>query len=151
MNNRTKIVIALLVLLNIVLMAFLYFGNPNRSNHKSPKEIIIEKLDFDESQIKEYRTLILEDRNIIMSLQKEIRVNKIILYKEFINESEVFKDSIINLIGDNFEEMEQAHIIHFSNIKKICKEEQKEKFNELSTQFHKIFSPHNRRPKKRRN
>ena len=100
-------------------MAFLYFGNPNRSNHKSPKEIIIEKLDFDESQIKEYRTLILEDRNTIMSLQKEIRVNKIILYKEFINESQVFKDSIINLIGDKFEEMEQAHIIHFSNIKKI--------------------------------
>ena len=57
-------------------MAFLYFGNPNRSNHKSPKEIIIEKLDFDESQIKEYRTLILEDRKTIMSLQKEISERK---------------------------------------------------------------------------
>lgn len=132
-------------------MAFLYFGNPNRGNHKLPKEIIIDKLDFDESQIKEYKTLILEDRTAITSLQKEIRANKTILYQGFVDESQGFKDSLINLIGDKFEEMEQAHIIHFSNIKKICKEGQKEKFNELSTQFQKIFSPHNRRQKRRRN
>jgi hypothetical protein len=150
MNNRTKIVIALLVLLNIVLITFLYFGKPNRRNHKAPKEIIIEKLGFDKSQIEEYKGLIIEHHNKTRSLRNDIKRSKTNLYKGIVNENSLFNDSIINIIGGKFEELEQAHYDHFLGIKDICKEDQKGKFNELSTQFHKIFAPQKRGPKRRK-
>lgn len=149
MNNKTKTVLALLVLLNIVLMVFLYLGKPERGNHKSPQKVIIEKLGLDDNQVKEYEALITEHQEATISLSEEIKVNKTALYQGIANNNKSFIDSIIDLLGVNFKEMEQTHFNHFLEIKNLCKEEQKENFFKLSKELPRIFSPHKRRPRRR--
>ena len=141
MNSKIKTVIAILVLLNIVLMAFLYLGRPNRGMHHSPKMMIVEKLGFDESQTQEFEALISEHQVEINSLQNKVRENKTLLYKGIANNNKTYNDSIISLIGKKFEEIEQVHYKHFLGIKKICKADQKVKFDELAKEFNQLFGP----------
>lgn len=149
MNKKAKITIGLLVLLNLVLITFLYLGKPKHTNHKMPKDVIIEKLGFDESQQEEFKYLIIEHKKKAKNLQDEIAQNKTILYQEINNNKSSFNDSINRLIGDKFEELEKIHYNHFLGIKNICREDQKGKFQDLTEQLQTIFSPPNKR--RRRN
>lgn len=141
MNKKAKITIALLVLLNLVLMTFLYLGKPNPPKHKQPKDIIIEKLGFDKSQKEEFKTLIIEHRKNVKNLQDEIAHYKTILYQEINKNKTNINDSISAIIGLKFQELEKVHFNHFLEIKNICKEEQKEKFQDLTKHLQTIFRP----------
>lgn len=148
MNKKAKITIGLLVFLNLVLMAFLFFGKPKHPKHKAPKDIIIEKLNFDKNQQEDFKLLIVDHSTKAKELQNQIANYKTQLYKE-INYSTKYNDSISRLIGEKFEELEKLHYNHFIGIKNICREDQKESFKDLAEQLHTIFRPAKRKGRRK--
>ena len=155
--DKTKLltfsVIALL-LLNLGTLSFLFLTNPN-GNHPhgtpnfkggpEPKEIIIEKLNFDSNQIAQYEKLIQVHRKEISSIEDEIRKTKEELYFQLHENSinNATKDSLIDALAAYQKQIENIHFKHFQDIKKLCKKEQLDDFNALTEELSRLFSkPH---------
>lgn len=152
--DKTKLltfaVIALL-LLNLGTLSFLFLTNPNGnhphgdSNFKGraePKEIIIEKLNFDSKQKSEYEKLIQVHRKEISSIEDEIRKTKEELYLQLHENTtnNTTKDSLINALATYQKQIEITHFKHFQDIKKLCKKEQLDDFNALTEELSRLFS-----------
>lgn len=145
MSKLTKIAILFLILLNLVLATFLYMGKPKRGNKKIPKEIIEHQLGFDESQKQQFQELIEVHRKMMKKTHREIRMNKKKLYENLAQEKPTMNDSISNEIAKSFKKIEALHFNHFMDIKNLCNEEQKEKFNQMIGEFESIFAPRRNR------
>jgi len=151
--NKTKVlgfaVIALLVL-NFGILAFLFLSKNNDGprGKKMPREIVIEKLHFDESQIVEYDKTIKLHQETIRSIDDSIRNTRNELYKllnsETIDSSK--RDSLYLKFADFQKQIETTHFNHFLEIKKLCKKEQLTDFNNLTEELSKIFN-NRRKPK----
>lgn len=150
--NKTKLlsvaVIALLVL-NFVILGFLFLSKKHKPNRrKMPREIVIEKLHFDENQIVEYEKIIKEHQKAIRNLDDSIRKTKNELY-QLLNEEKINsaqKDSLYLKLANYQKQIETTHFNHFLEIKKLCKKEQLADYKNLTEELSKIFS-HPRRPK----
>ncbi len=150
--NKTKLlsvaVITLLVL-NFGILGFLFLSKKNEPNgRKMPREIVIEKLHFDENQIVKYEKIIEEHQKVIRNLDDSIRNTKNELY-QLLNEEKinsVQKDSLYLQLANYQKQIETTHFNHFLEIKKLCKKEQLVHFNELTAELGKIFAP-NRKPR----
>lgn len=147
-----------LLLLNFAILAFLLVSGPR--GHKrptdrpdgrpNPREIIIERLHFDDNQQKEYAELIKWHRGEIKKLDSNIRQTKNELYYQ-LNQTEVnlkTKDSLITLLNSYQKQVEETHFKHFEDIKKLCHQDQLEDFNELTEDLSRIFAP-NKPPRPR--
>jgi hypothetical protein len=147
-----------LLLLNFAILAFLLVSGP-RGNKRptdrpegrpNPREIIIERLHFDDKQQKEYTELIKWHRGEIKKLDSNIRQTKNELYYQ-LNQTEVnlkTKDSLITLLNSYQKQVEETHFKHFEDIKKLCHQDQLEDFNELTEDLSRIFTP-NKPPRPR--
>lgn len=150
--NKTKLlsvaVIALLVL-NFGILGFLFLSKKYEPNgRKMPREIVIEKLHFDENQIVEYEKIIKEHQNAIRNLDDSIRKTKNELY-QLLNEEKINsaqKDSLYLKLANYQKQIETTHFNHFLEIKKLCKKEQLADYKNLTEELSKIFS-HKPRPK----
>ena len=143
-------VIALL-LLNLGTLGFLLLsggkGHHPPKNHgpegrPKPKEIIIEKLHFDVQQIVEYDKIIKVHQVKIRSLDDSIRSTKEELYdlltKDIIDEKA--KTSLFDNLSSYQKQIESAHFNHFQDIKKLCKEDQLDDYNDLTEELGRLFS-----------
>jgi len=151
--EKTKLLtfaVIALFLLNLGTLGFLLLSGPkdhNPSGHGSegrskPREIIIEKLHFDDAQVKEYDQLIQWHRSNISKLEDQIRDSKNELYLQ-LNENPVnekAKDSLINALASYQKEIESIHFKHFQDIKKMCKKEQMDDFTQLTEELSRLFS-----------
>lgn len=145
----TVAVLALL-LLNLGTLGFLFF-NGSMGNHPygrpEPKDIIIQKLNFDAAQVTDYEKLIHWHRGEIRRIEDEIRKTKNELYLQ-LNKDTIAsstKDSLINVLADYQKQIESTHFKHFQDIKKMCRKEQLDDFTDLTEELSKIFS-HPQRP-----
>lgn len=123
--------------------------NSNPNDKRRPKDIIIEKLHFDDNQIKKYEIIIEAHRNFIDSLNKNNREIKAELYSK-LKQSHVNvkdKDSLIQIILLNHKYIEEGNFMHFQDIKNLCTESQLEDFNSLTEELEKLFSNQNRKPR----
>lgn len=148
----TLAVVALLVI-NIGTLVFLYLGKPHPGprmgpegmGRPKPKEIIIEQLGLDAPQIKVYEGLIQEHRQRVDSLDRIIRESKDALYQNLANDSgDAVDTALIAKINAAQKQIELTHYQHFLALKKLCKPEQKEKFEALTEELHHLFGrpPH---------
>ncbi len=130
-----------LLMLNIGMIGFFVFGNKNHKR-RMPKEIIIEKLHFDQQQISIYETKIKIHRKLINSLNVDISNNKNELYQMLNDEKidTIRKDSLINVIANQQNQIENINFNHFLDIKKICKKDQINNFEKLTIELTEIFS-----------
>jgi len=133
-----QLIIILLVISNILLVLFIFLRKPPRP--EGPKNIIIERLHFDQRQIDEYELLIDQHRKDIQRNEEEMMTLKSALYKTLLNENAVEKDSLIQLIGKKQEEAEMINYNHFADIKKICKSDQQKHFKALVHDLGRLFS-----------
>lgn len=137
--NFFKISTLILIFINILMM-FVFFNDKKK---QKPREIIIEKLKFDEIQIKQYDKTIFVHQNNIKILDDSIRITKNKLYQllknDKINVSK--KNELINKINSFQTKIENVHFNHFIEIKKLCKKDQLNDFNKLSDELSKLFSP----------
>jgi protein CpxP len=151
--NKTKLlsfaVIALL-LLNFGILGFLFLSKDKQGqkSKKMPKEIVINKLHFDDNQIIEYEKIIKVHRNTITTIDDSIKVAKNELYQllnsETINLEK--KDSLYSKLANYQRQVEITHFNHFLEIKAICKKEQLADYKTLTEELSKIFT-YGRKPK----
>ena len=136
-----------LLLINIAIVGFLLLRKPPRSAHGKPrvefggpKEIIIERLDFDAQQTAAYEQLITAHRTSIKILEDSIGLLKNNLYQTLQNETSSAKDVFINQLGDLQMKIELVHYNHFLAIKQLCNPDQLNKFNKLTIELAHFFA-----------
>ncbi|UPT70504.1 MAG: hypothetical protein M0D53_15715 [Flavobacterium sp. JAD_PAG50586_2] len=142
-----------LLLINLGTLGFLLLNGkehrPPNGGRPEPKEIIIEKLNFDKKQQDDYAKLIQWHRGEITRLDDNIRQAKNELYSQ-LSQTETnakTKDSLISVINFNQKQIEHTHFKHFEDIKKLCRKDQMENFNALTEELSRIFAPKPRRPR----
>jgi len=128
--------------INIFWIWFFISHKPPHGRKNEPKKLIIEKLNFNETQIKEYEKLIAVHREDIQKQEQQIIVLKNQMYltlKENPNSS--FTDSLIAEIGKVQIEIEHINYKHFQDISKLCTPEQQNSFYKLCNDIAKLFTP----------
>ena len=154
--NKTKLLTSLvfaLLLLNLGILIFMFLNGQktergNKREH-NPKEFIIHKLKFDLNQIVDYDKIITVHHETILKLDDSLKIYKNKLYSQLkTTENKPITDSLILKIIQFQTQIEHTHYNHFLDIKKICKPDQMEDYNQLTDELSKMFS--NKPPKKER-
>lgn len=150
MNKLKFLTIAsiLLLCLNIGLITYIVFGKKHPPIHEGPRDIIIEKLHFDQQQVAKYDTLIAKHRKDIRAKNQAILELRKTLYNS-INTSPnpKLKDSLMLEVGKTRAAIEQIHFAHFEDIKALCNDTQQQYFVELTSELADYFNE-NRKPKR---
>jgi Spy/CpxP family protein refolding chaperone len=147
MNKLTflSIVTILLLVSNILLVVFINFRKPSppmhRGPHQGPRNEMIEILKLDNQQITQLDSLIQIHRNSVDSKMEKITEAKQELYNSLKTEiSDSLENALLDTITNEFKQLEKLHLAHFKDIKKICKPEQMNNYNELTGKLAKMFS-----------
>jgi hypothetical protein len=135
-----SILSAVLLLSNLAMIGFVLLHKPPPPKDKGPRNIVIEKLHFDEQQIAAYDTLISVHRKVIKGKNEEILQLKKDLYN-VLNQSSnsVVKDSLLLEISKAQTTIEQTHYAHFEDIKALCKENQRQDFEVFTKELTDYF------------
>lgn len=145
-NKFYLLIITALVIMNGLLL-FLHFHRPDRP--MKPRDVIIDRLQFDEQQIEQYDVLITTHREALVSNELKINELKNDLYLQLNNASDSLK---INSLAKNIAELQKSVEImnfrHFEAIKKICKPEQLPLFQELAGELSQLFAKKRPMPEK---
>lgn len=147
-------VIGLLVL-NFATLGYLFFNGskgqhpPMHGRGPQPKEVIIDKLHFDATQQKEYAKIIEWHHGEIEKLDRSIRHTKNDLYSLLMQPvvDVKVKDSLITQLNLYQKQIEETHFKHFEDIKKICRPDQMDNFNDLTEELARLFAPKPHGPK----
>lgn len=153
--SRTKlltIAVLGLLIINLTTLIFMFANKPEdhhglKGNHphksEGPKQLIIDFLNFNSEQQKQYEIIIEEHQSKTKEIKKSLKVLRESLYNELrnntINNNKV--DSIIQKIAENHQNFEHLNFEHFQKIKSICKPNQTELFKDLTEELINLF-PH---------
>lgn len=140
------IIILLLLFTNGVLLAIILKTKPENRRGRHPEEVggagprnlIIERLHFDEAQVLAYEDLIRWHRKNIKERNQAIRSLKKEMYQS-LNADSTTTDSLIREIITYQTEIEKIHVQHFKDIEKLCKGKQKEYFQDLQHDLAGLF------------
>ena len=149
--NRTKfykISSICLLIINLILIGFIIFAPP-RHKKIGPKHFIIEKLNFDKQQINQFQVSIEKHRKSRKEIRNKITSEKNNLYQLLLNDNIALeRDTILSILSNLHQETEIVDYEHFSELKLLCKGEQKKKFKELIHDLSELFKA-KKRPKKK--
>ncbi|WP_332452945.1 hypothetical protein [Chryseobacterium aquaticum] len=138
-KNRFYIFIIIgLLISNMLLVAFILLKKPPQ--HSGPRNLIIERLKFDENQIQQYDELISQHRMQIREKRHEMTDLKTRYYSLLKSEDNKNGDSLINEIGKLSMETEKINYKHFQDIKRICRPDQMKNFDNLIDDFENLFN-----------
>lgn len=148
--RKTKFISLLaagLLLSNIILVVYIFPGKTEgpHPDHRPerPRNIIIERLHFTNTQVEEYDKLIQQHRNTIEEADARIIQLKNRLYSQLNNTGNISeKDSLLNAIAETQRSVESVHYHHFEDIKMLCTAEQVKDFNMLAADLASLFSHH---------
>jgi protein CpxP len=144
MNKKhfSILVIIGLLLSNLMLIGFMTFQKKGkRPGPAHPKNIIIDRLSFDESQVSAYELLIESHLNKVQPKDREIRDTKNALYHQLqFDNNQATVDSLTSIISVIQKQIEQIHYDHFKDIKILCNPEQQKAYAKLLDDLSHIFS-----------
>ena len=151
-NKTYSVLIISLLVINTLLVGFVVLKpkRPLGKENKSPKEVIIKRLQFNEAQTSHYTTLVKQHSTAIREKDAKIRDSKKNLYSLLTNDdiAKTKEDSIVSQLGVLQKDIEMLHFKHFQDIKKICNPSQEEAFNKLAKNLATLFKAKNRKSKK---
>jgi protein CpxP len=139
---RTLTIISIgMLAANLVLIWFVILHTPPHVGDQGPKNIIIERLRFDEAQEREYQKLINFHRNSVRETTERTKTLKLQLYLTLKQgENNNLTDSLITEIGKTQQAIEKANYSHFLELRKLCKPDQLNSYDALSADIVKLFS-----------
>lgn len=146
-KNRLLIfLIAGLLISNILLVVFMMKdrgpGHHGPPRHGGPRDLIIERLHFDEKQVEQFEQLIQKHRQDLHEQDETLMNIKTSLYGNLKSEeNKAVTDSLINQMMTIQNRIEHIHYAHFEDLKKLCKPEQLKDFDELANELSHIFGP----------
>jgi len=122
----------------------MFFNGPKIN--KEPKSIIIDKLNFDKEQIKQYDLYIQQHRKAIKENETAIKKLRSNLYTQLKYKLDTTKiDCLIGFISKQQGVAEHINYKHFIEIKNLCKPSQQKDFNELTNEIVSLFSSKERK------
>lgn len=108
---------------------------------QGPRKIIIERLKLDNAQIETYDLYISQHRKAIRQTEDQIHQLKNELYKTLNTNSDTLQRNIlIAKLGALQMNIEKIHIRHFEEIRDLCKPEQKDNFENLTSEIATLFA-----------
>lgn len=143
MNKRTKWIIAVLVVLNIVLITLLILGKP--PHHQNPREMIISRLNMSTTQVQKYDELIAQHQKSNKVLHDKVKVLKEEFAGHVLATDEAMIDSLSNEIGKVLSEVELNNAHHLKDINGILNDSQKKDFEDFVKEIPQLFNPPNPR------
>lgn len=143
MNNTKflKVVIMLLLLINIITIAFMWFNRPQPKDNIG--DFFAKELHFTEKQKEEYKALREEHREQRKSLRaknKEKHDAFFDLLKKSTVDSVTIKKAVTELLIIR-EKEELGTFSHFQKVRAICDETQKEKFDKIINEAARMMTP----------
>lgn len=133
-----------LLLLNTATLIFFFTskqGPPPQPNDTA--HFIIEQLQFDKNQQKQFEHLKNEHQQSVQRIREEDqRLHQV--YFDMLksnNTDQLEVDSITLLIAEERKDMEMALFDHFKKIRALCNKEQEQKFNNIIDEITKRLSP----------
>jgi periplasmic protein CpxP/Spy len=146
--NRSKFYIGAIVVLllsNIVLISFILSRKVKRGHE--PKEKVIEILDLDVNQRKDYEELITAHRASMRAKRDALFGLKNELYTQLSKPMQDQQtDSLLTAISMLQKEVEMINYDHFSDIRALCRPDQMDDFNTLAQELAQIFKPEKHGP-----
>lgn len=141
------VIITALLVLNIVLIGLLIQPKePGKRGPKGmregPKNIIIQRLGFDQDQIASYEALIEKHQVLMREKHEEVNRLKNELYQSLSSDSaDETMEELTHQLGSVEGDITKLHVQHFRDIKALCTSSQIEKYNALTKEFTRIFNP----------
>lgn len=143
-----SLLVAGLLIANVSLTLFILLREPGGPPHRMPREIIIEKLHFTESQITAYDELIAWHRHEIHALDDQILQLKTRLYSDIPDKDKgAPNDTLLAELGGLQSRVEKIHYKHFRDIRQLCTPQQLPLFDELLKEIASLFSKPKRGPR----
>ena len=141
----TFAVIALIVI-NIITLSFFIFKGPKDRGfpgpRQSPKDVVVNKLHFDDNQVIKYDELIKQHSESISKIDNKIVMLKNKLYVELSkSDNDLVVENLFQQIATNQTEIEKLHYNHFLDVKKLCKPDQLNDYRALTIELAELFSP----------
>lgn len=118
-----------MLIINGVLLYMIIDKKLNRGPSKG-QTFLTEELNFSESQRADFLSLDREHRRKMMQVDKELRDLRELLFSSF-DKNNVSIDSITMKMGDLEEEKQGELFSFFSDVRKLCNENQTKKFDEI--------------------
>ena len=136
-----------LLISNLLLVIFML--THKAPHHSGPRDLIIQRLHFDEKQVQQYDGLIEQHRMQIREKEHEMMDMKTQYYSLLKNNNQTKGDSLVQQIGKISIETEKINFKHFQDIRKICYPDQMKNFDNLIEDFESLFAkgpkpPHER-------
>lgn len=133
--------IALGLLLSNAILVYFLLQKPGHHRPGQQKNVVIERLHFDENQVKQYELLIQKHQDDITETEGRVMVLKTALYKSLAtNGNTLLKDSLINELGKVQIAIENIHYQHFQAIRTLCNKGQFADYDSLTNDIAKIFA-----------
>lgn len=144
MNKIKLLTIAVigLLILNFLVLGFLFFNKPPHPPRmdEGPKNIIIQKLNFNEKQIEDYKKLIEQHQATLRDIKNEIGETKQLLYQQLNTNDTLKTNQLENKLGQLQVKIEETHFQHFLHIKKLCRPNQLKNYTELTEELAQLFN-----------
>lgn len=132
-NKIYLIVIVSLILSHVILFSIPLLKGPRKAH---PKKVMIHELGFSKKQIASYDTLIDIHRKTIRMLNEKIQKERALYYTALNNEGGV---GGIGGVTEAQLKIEQTHFLHFKELRALCNDAQKKKFDALTPRIQDIF------------
>ena len=144
MNNANKNkfltwLVATLLVANAVTILFFWINRPERMQGPkgSPREFLVNALELDSSQLDAFQALIEKHQASARPLKKEIRTAKENLF-QLLKQPVIpgpEKMKAVQAITLNIQALELLNLDHFQQLRALCNEKQKKKFDGLLDQL----------------
>jgi len=146
LSGKIQIFVVFLVLINTIILAYIFILKPNPNAKPKPGKFIIESLELDETQISSFEQMKRDHRSQMNKLDEEYK-NLLTQYLNGLKEKQV--DSVINKTLEEKMaaiQIEKARITfsHFANVKSICREDQQKKLNNIVPELINVMAPANK-------
>ncbi len=144
--NKSKFFTLIIIGLLISNGILFYMQTKEHIKRGGPKKFIINKLNFDEEQVKNYEIYIQHHRKAINANESKMNNLRMELYEQLKFQQDTAKvDSLISLISKQQYFAEKINYNHFLEIKHLCKPSQKKDFEALTNQIENLFSSKERK------
>ncbi|MET0636289.1 MAG: hypothetical protein ABWZ25_09705 [Chitinophagaceae bacterium] len=153
-NKVLLLIIAVLLLTNIaVLVYFLNYSKEEEVVSKGATELLKEQVGFSDKQLEEYKKIRDQQREVIRPMYENMRMSKDTLFK-LLGDSLVSEErlnEITDHIGQKQKSLDLLTFRHFSELRKICRPEQRTAYDSMVVQlFRKMGKPQNRKPEEKK-
>lgn len=149
--NKIKVLVTAvigLMILNLILLGLIFSHGPlpdgpqdHEAGDDGPKHLIIEKLGLNDVQQHQYDSLIQIHQASLNTIENDIALKKAELYRNLQGPDEHIRDSVIHQLSFDFGRIERTHYDHFIALRNICRHDQLNKFNGLTSELQEIFAP----------